>query len=81
MRYFIFRNSIPPTTTVENLKTKVASAKGNIYCDLGFWGGVIPGNQVFVFFFALYDYEIRVFYEMPEQTITCSVQIKRLQFL
>ncbi|KAI5633064.1 amidohydrolase family domain-containing protein [Phthorimaea operculella] len=38
-------NSIPPTTTVENLKTKAESAKDNVYVDVGFWGGVIPGNQ------------------------------------
>ncbi|XP_049867144.1 allantoinase isoform X2 [Pectinophora gossypiella] len=38
-------NSIPPTTTVENLKTKASSAKNNVYVDVGFWGGVIPGNQ------------------------------------
>ncbi|XP_063620311.1 allantoinase-like [Cydia splendana] len=38
-------NSIPPTTTVEYLKTKASSAKGNVYVDVGFWGGVIPGNQ------------------------------------
>ncbi|KAL4703018.1 hypothetical protein ACJJTC_010004 [Scirpophaga incertulas] len=38
-------NSIPPTTTIENLKTKAASAKGHVYVDVGFWGGVIVGNQ------------------------------------
>ncbi|KAG7307226.1 hypothetical protein JYU34_007383 [Plutella xylostella] len=38
-------NSIPPTTTLENLRIKAASAKGNIYTDVGFWGGVIPENQ------------------------------------
>ncbi|KAL0893834.1 hypothetical protein ABMA27_013958 [Loxostege sticticalis] len=38
-------NSIPPTTTIKNLKTKASSAKGNVYVDVGFWGGVIPGNQ------------------------------------
>ncbi|XP_041977126.1 allantoinase-like [Aricia agestis] len=38
-------NSIPPTTTVENLKIKAESAKGNVYVDVGFWGGVIVGNQ------------------------------------
>lgn len=40
------RNSIPPTTTVKNLNTKADSAKDNVYVDVGFWGGVIPGNQV-----------------------------------
>ncbi|CAH2259169.1 jg9995 [Pararge aegeria aegeria] len=38
-------NSIPPTTTLENLKTKVKSATGHVYVDVGFWGGVIVGNQ------------------------------------
>lgn len=38
-------NSIPPTTTLENLKTKASAAKGNVYVDVGFWGGVIPGNE------------------------------------
>ncbi|XP_060800365.1 allantoinase isoform X2 [Amyelois transitella] len=38
-------NSIPPTTTVDNLKTKANAADGHIYVDVGFWGGVIPGNQ------------------------------------
>ncbi|KAJ8722755.1 hypothetical protein PYW07_003935 [Mythimna separata] len=38
-------NSIPPTTTLENLKTKASSAEGNVYVDVGFWGGVIVGND------------------------------------
>ncbi|KAG9316634.1 allantoinase [Chiua virens] len=38
-------NSIPPTTTVENLETKRKSAQGQCWTDVGFWGGVIPGNQ------------------------------------
>ncbi|XP_057320708.1 probable allantoinase 1 [Microplitis mediator] len=37
-------NSIPPTTTVDNLKTKIKSAEGNVFVDVGFWGGVVPGN-------------------------------------
>ena len=39
-------NSIPPTTTVENLEIKRATAVGHCYTDVGFWGGVIPGNEV-----------------------------------
>lgn len=42
---FKFRNSIPPTTTVENLLAKQASAEGKMYVDVGFWGGIIPGNE------------------------------------
>lgn len=39
------RNSIPPTTTVANLRVKQQAAIGQIYVDVGFWGGIIPGNQ------------------------------------
>ncbi|XP_045445519.1 allantoinase-like [Melitaea cinxia] len=38
-------NSIPPTTTLENLNIKANSAKGHVYVDVGFWGGVIVGND------------------------------------
>jgi len=37
-------NSLPPTTTPENLATKVNAARGQCWVDVGFWGGVIPGN-------------------------------------
>lgn len=37
-------NSIPPTTTLEALETKIAAARGKLYVDVGFWGGVVPGN-------------------------------------
>ena len=37
-------NAIPPTTTVENLRTKIDAAKGKCWVDVGFYGGVIPGN-------------------------------------
>jgi len=37
-------NSLPPTTTVENLFVKVNAAKHQSYVDVGFYGGVIPGN-------------------------------------
>jgi allantoinase len=39
-------NSIPPTTTVPNLQAKRQAAQGQCWTDVGFWGGVIPGNQV-----------------------------------
>ncbi|KAM3963520.1 allantoinase-like [Aphomia sociella] len=39
-------NSIPPTTTLENLKTKASVAKEEVYVDVGFWGGVVPGNEL-----------------------------------
>ena len=58
-------NALPPTTTPENLITKVTletlcrnrillitsdpfvqvnAARGQCWVDVGFWGGVIPGN-------------------------------------
>ncbi len=37
-------NSIPPTTTPEALRAKRDAARGNIAVDVGFWGGVVPGN-------------------------------------
>lgn len=40
-------NSIPPTTTVENLATKRGAASATqCWTDVAFWGGVVPGNQV-----------------------------------
>jgi allantoinase len=37
-------NSIPPTTTVAGLREKLAAANGKCSVDVGFWGGVVPGN-------------------------------------
>jgi allantoinase len=37
-------NSIPATTTVGALREKVATARGKCVVDVGFWGGVVPGN-------------------------------------
>lgn len=37
-------NSIPPTTTLENFRSKLATAAGSCFVDIGFWGGVVPGN-------------------------------------
>lgn len=37
-------NSIPPTTTVAGFKTKLQAASGQCHVDIGFWGGVVPGN-------------------------------------
>jgi allantoinase len=39
-------NAIPPTTTVANLNEKLEASKGQCRVDVGFWGGVIPGNEV-----------------------------------
>lgn len=38
-------NAIPPTTTVENLKIKKQAAQGQMWVNVGFWGGVVPNNQ------------------------------------
>ncbi|XP_078523948.1 allantoinase, mitochondrial-like isoform X2 [Lissotriton helveticus] len=38
-------NSIPPTTTLPNFKTKLQAAEGQCHVDVAFWGGVVPGNQ------------------------------------
>jgi allantoinase len=37
-------NSIPPTTTLEGYKAKLTAARGKCQVDVGFWGGVVPGN-------------------------------------
>ena len=37
-------NSIPATTGVAALEAKRAAAAGKCHCDVGFWGGVVPGN-------------------------------------
>ena len=37
-------NSLPPTTTTENLRVKAEAAIGQCWVNVKFWGGVIPGN-------------------------------------
>ncbi|MFF3698123.1 allantoinase AllB [Streptomyces sp. NPDC002221] len=37
-------NSLPPTTTVENLRVKQEVAATKAHIDLGFWGGALPDN-------------------------------------
>jgi len=37
-------NSVPATTSVDALKQKRDAAIGKCHVDLGFWGGVVPGN-------------------------------------
>src|ERR1051325_1930390 len=37
-------NSIPATTTFAALQEKLAAAEGKLSVDVGFWGGVVPGN-------------------------------------
>jgi allantoinase len=38
-------NSIPPTTDVAGLEAKRAAGAGRCHVDVGFWGGVVPGNS------------------------------------
>ncbi|KAF2724231.1 allantoinase [Polychaeton citri CBS 116435] len=37
-------NAIPPTTTVANFQEKIDAAQGKCWVDVGFYGGIIPGN-------------------------------------
>jgi allantoinase len=37
-------NAIPPTTTVSGLQEKIKAAQGQCWVDVGFYGGIIPGN-------------------------------------
>ena len=37
-------NSIPPTTTGEGFQAKLEAARDQCHVDVGFWGGVVPGN-------------------------------------
>lgn len=37
-------NCIPPTTTATGLQAKIKAARTECSVDVGFWGGVVPGN-------------------------------------
>ncbi len=37
-------NSIPATTTLTAFQTKLDEARDKCFVDVGFWGGVVPGN-------------------------------------
>jgi allantoinase len=37
-------NATPVTTTADAFDKKTASAAGQLHCDCGSWGGVVPGN-------------------------------------
>ena len=37
-------NSAPVTTSVANLRLKMAATQGQLHTNVGFWGGVVPGN-------------------------------------
>src|SRR5262249_22880204 len=38
-------NSIPATTTLDGLQTKLEAARHQLHVDVAFWGGVVPGNS------------------------------------
>jgi allantoinase len=37
-------NAVPPTTTPGAFRAKLAAAQGKLSVDVGFWGGLVPGN-------------------------------------
>ena len=37
-------NSAPVTTSVANLQLKLAATTGQLHTNVGFWGGIVPGN-------------------------------------
>jgi allantoinase len=37
-------NSVPPTVTVDALRTKQDAARGRVHVDVGFWGGAVPDH-------------------------------------
>ena len=37
-------NSAPVTTSVANLEIKRAATAGQLHTNVGFWGGIVPGN-------------------------------------
>src|SRR6266852_7822664 len=37
-------NSIPSTVTLAGFREKLSAAAGKLLVDVGFWGGVVPGN-------------------------------------
>ena len=38
-------NSTPVTTTAQAFNQKIAAAKNQLHTNVGFWGGVVPGNE------------------------------------
>ncbi len=41
-------NSAPVTTSVENLRVKQTATQGQLHTNVGFWGGIVPGNAAAV---------------------------------
>ena len=38
-------NSIPPTVNGDALRQKIAATRGQLWIDVGFHGGIVPGNE------------------------------------
>lgn len=38
-------NAVPPTTTLAGFNEKLAASQGQCWIDVGFYGGVLPGNS------------------------------------
>ena len=38
-------NASPVTTTVKALEQKISAAQGRLHANVGFWGGIVPGNE------------------------------------
>ena len=38
-------NCIPSTVDLSSIWAKRVSTSGQLYCDVGFWGGAVPGNS------------------------------------
>ncbi|WP_328535923.1 allantoinase AllB [Streptomyces sp. NBC_00344] len=76
-------NSLPPTTTVGNLRTKQEVARSKAHVDIGFWGGALPGNVkdlrplhdagVFGFKCFLSPSGVEEFPELDQQQLTASM--------
>src|SRR5690625_2249126 len=41
-------NSIPPTNNADSLAEKLAATEGKRHVNVGFWGGVVPGNKKYL---------------------------------
>ncbi|HUH03557.1 MAG TPA: amidohydrolase family protein, partial [Kofleriaceae bacterium] len=78
-------NSVPPTTTVAALAAKRDAARGRCHVDVGFWGGVVPGNAaeldpmladgILGFKCFLIDSGVAEFAEVGEAELTPAMEI------
>jgi allantoinase len=82
-------NSVPPTVTVDALRTKQDAARGSAHVDVGFWGGAVPDHLgdlaalheagVFGFKCFLLDSGVAEFPHLSEgQLVTAMTEVARL---